>query len=171
MPTPQPIDPLYEPLTRFVNALGQFLTLNGLDVDFPQPPEEKSGNPLIDMGQIWETLKKGLAKSHQALVGVEPKVDENLQQIVAVGSEVVSMTSDPNIISPVQQLVQLAKDERADIGNLVVQLSEATSLIPILSLIGNLTGIRTQIHERRQKFIALLAALISYYGLNLPSPN
>lgn len=170
MPTPQPIDPLFDPLTQFVNAVGRFLKLNGLNVEFPQVPQE-SGNPLIDIGQLWETLKTGLAKAHHALVGVEPKVDENLQQILAVGSEVISMTSDPNIVSPVQQLMQLAKDERADLNNLILQLSEATALIPVLSFIGEVTGMRDKIHERRRKFISLLGTLIAYYGLDLPSPN
>lgn len=156
-----PADPLFDPLRRFLNAVKQFLTLNGLEVEPPQPPN--SGNPLEDQLRGWEELKAHVAEVHAALRGAAPGVDETLQQIVTVGQEIVWMTGDPGIVDPVRDIVQMALDERADIDNFMARVSNAASLLPVISFFNDMLGFQARVNQRRQMFAARLKALISYY--------
>lgn len=154
---------------RFVTAVNEFLTYKVADLD-PPPPPAKTQNPIEDIKRTWEEGKRHLRRCHTVMVGAEPEVDERLQRIISLGAEVVALTDDPHIVNPVETLVRLATELRADIGNIIARLGQATSIWTFLTLLGELVGFRTRAVERTENIAATRDSLTAYYLLQMP-PN
>jgi hypothetical protein len=167
MSAPLPKEPLDEPIMRFVTAVKEFLAIKPADVD-PPTQTAKTQNPLDDLKRSWEEGKRHLRRCHEALVGAEPEVDERLQRIVSVGSEVISLTDDPHIVGPVESLVRLASEERVDVGNIISRFGQATSVLTVLTLLAESLGFRTRSATRGKEIATTLDALTAYYLLEMP---
>jgi hypothetical protein len=163
--TPQPKDPLDDPIARFVTAVNEFLALKR-DVD--PPPKHSTGNALQDLMQNWEEFKRHIRRCHEALVGAQPEVAERLEAIVSVGCEIKALTDDPNIVNPVDGVVIRAMDERAEIGNIIPSMANATSFPAVMSLIGELLGLGTRTINRRKEIANMLNDLTAYFLLRPP---
>jgi hypothetical protein len=165
MSAPLPIDPLDEPITEFVTAVNGFLAMKA-DVD--PPLKHNTGNPVQDLQQNWEEIKRHIRRCHEALVGVQPEVAQRLDAIVLVGSEINALTDDPNIVNPVNAVVMRATDERAEVGNIIPRMANATSFPTVMSLLGELLGLGTRTITRRKEIASSLDALTAYYLLRMP---
>lgn len=166
MPAPQPKDPLDDPIARFVTAVNDFLVIRA-DVG-PPPTRSRTQNPIDDLMRNWEALKAHLRKCHAALVGAEPEVDERLQRIVSVGNEILDLTDDVLITTPVQDLVRMASEERNEIRNVIARLGDATSVPTVLALVGELVGVSSRTKERHLQIARTLDALTAYFLIRMP---
>ena len=167
MSAPLPKDPLDEPITRFVTVVNEFLAVKAADIDPPEP-QTKTQNPIEDIKRSWEELKRQLRKCHEVLVGAEPEVDERLQTIVSVGSEVIALTDDTHIVGPVENLVRMATEQRVDIKNAATRLGEATSVLTVLAVFADLAGIGKRAATRKEEIATALDDLTAYYLLQMP---
>lgn len=165
MSAPLPKDPLDEPIARFVTAVNEFLAMKA-DVD--PPPKHRTGNPLEDLQQNWAEFKRHLGRCHEALVGAQPEVAERLEAIVSVGCEIKALTDDPNIVTPVNDLVRMATEERAEIGNIIPRIGNATSFPTVMALIGELLGLGSRSVTRRQEIARRLNDLTAYFLMRTP---
>lgn len=172
MSTPLPKDPLDDPITRFVAAVNAFLEFKAADLPGPLPePPTKPQNlieAIANLKQTWEEAKRHLRKIHVALVGAEPDVDERLQSIISVGAEVVALSDDRHIIGPVEDVVRMATEHRADIKSAVTRLGEATSLPTVLAVFKDLAGFGERGTARKKKIATALDSLTAYYLLQMP---
>lgn len=167
MSAPLPKDPLDDLIAEFVTAVNEFLAFKAADVDPPMPPT-KTQNPIEDIKRSWEELKRQLRKCHEVLVGAEPEVDERLQKIVSVGSEVIALTDDRHIVCPIEDLVRMATEQRVDIKNAAKRLGDATSILTVLALLGELAGFGQRAVSRKKEIATTLDALTAYYLLQMP---
>ena len=165
MSAPLPKDPLDDPITRFVTAVNEFLAMKA-DVD--PPPKHNTGNPIDDLMRNWEEFKRHLQRCREALLGAEPEVAQRLESIISVGNEIKALTDDPNITAPVDSVVMRAIDERADIGNIITRLANATSLPTVLSMIVDLAGFGKSSLTRRREIVVMLNNLTAYFLLRPP---
>lgn len=165
MSAPIPKDPLDDLITLFVAAVNHFLDREVFKVD---PPERPRVQNLPDLMRVWEEFKRHISRMHQVWVGAEPKVKERLQKIVLLGSEVIAQSDDPYIVGPVDDLVRMASEEQAEIGNVIERLGQATSFPTVLQLIPELGGFGSRTAERRNSISAVLDSLTAYYVLQLP---
>lgn len=102
------------------------------------------------------------------MVGAEPEARAQLQKIVALGSEIVTLTDDPNIVGPIDALVRMASAEQTDIGSMVSRLGHATSVPGFLALLAEGAGLAPRNEARRSAITAALDSLTAYYLLNMP---
>ncbi|MEZ0362327.1 hypothetical protein ACAG26_01290 [Mycobacterium sp. pUA109] len=165
MNAPLPKDPLDDPISRFVTAVNEFLALNA-DVD--PAPKHNTGNPLQDLMQNWEELKRHIQRAREALIGTQDERRERLETIVSVGTEIKALTDDPYIVNPVDGVVTRATDERAEFGNIIPSMAKATSIPTVLSLLGELLGFGTRTITRRKEIADLLNDLTAYFLLRPP---
>ncbi|WP_131813716.1 hypothetical protein [Mycolicibacterium fortuitum] len=163
---PKPSDPLDDLIARFVTAVNEFLTTKA-HVD-PPPPKQNTGNPWDDLQRNWEEFKRHIRRCYEALVGAQPEVAQRLDVIVSLGCEIKALTDDPNITNPVDGVVVRATDERAEVGNIIPRMANATSFPTVMSLIGELLGLGTRTVARRKEIHAQLDALTAYYILGMP---
>lgn len=168
MSAPLPKDPLDDLISRFVNAVNEFLAMNA-DVD--PAPKHDTGNPLVDLMQNWEEFKRHIQRSREALVGSQPERQARLEVIVSVGNEIKAITDDPYIVNPVDGVVTRATDERAEFGNIIPTMAKATSFSTVMSLIGELFGFGTRTSARRKEIADLLNDLQAYYLLRPQPPE
>ncbi|WP_163731725.1 hypothetical protein [Mycobacterium gallinarum] len=166
MPAPNPQDPLDDPISRFVAAVNEFLAIKA-DVD-PLPRQPRTQNPIDDLMRNWEEFKRHLRRCYEAMVGAQPEVAQRLEQIISVGNEIKALTDDPNIVSPVDGVVMRAIDERAEIGNFIPRLANATSFPTVMSMIGELAGVGKRTVTRRKEIAAKLNDLTAYFLLRPP---
>jgi hypothetical protein len=167
VPQPQRKDPLDEPIARFVAAVNEFLAMKA-DVD-PLPTQPRIDNPLQDLMRNWEEFKRHLGRCHTALVGAQPEVAQRLEKIISVGNEIKSLTDDPNIVNPVNGVVMRAMDERAEMGNIIPRIANATSIPTVMSLIGELLGLGTRTITRRKEIAGMLNDLTAYFLMRPPA--
>ncbi|OSC26725.1 hypothetical protein B8W69_16115 [Mycobacterium vulneris] len=165
MPAPQPKDPLDDPIARFVTAVNEFIAMKR-DVD--PPSKHNTGNPIQDLMQNWQEFKRHIQRCREALVGAQPEVAQRLEQIISVGREIKALTDDPNIVNPVDAVVIRATDERAEIGNIIPRMANATSFATVMSLIGELFGLGTRTVTRRKEIAKALDDLTAYFLLRMP---
>lgn len=165
MSAPLPKDPLDEPIARFVAAVKHFLDKEKVEVESPKQVRIQN---VLDVMLVWEELKRHLGRVHQALVGAEPEAKERLQTIVSLGSVVIGLTDDPHIVGPVEDLVRMASEEQAEIGNFIERLGKATSLPAVLQLLSEATGFGSRGVARRNEIATTLDALTAYYLLQMP---
>lgn len=169
MSTPLPEDPLDDLITQFRAAVKHFLDKEPVNVEPPKLPRTK--NPLADLVQGWEPIKRHFGRIHEAMVGAEPEARKRLQKIVDLGSEVVKLTDDPNIVGPVDALVRMAADEQTDIGSLVTRLGQATSVPTVLALFAEGFGVGPRTAARRNEISVALDSLTAYYLMQMPSQD
>ena len=165
MSAPLPKNPLDDPIARFVTAVNEFLAMKA-DVD--PPPKHRTGNPWDDLQRNWEEFKRHIRRCHEALVGAQPEVAQRLENIISVGCEIKALTDDPNIVNPVDGVVMRATDERAEIGNIIPRMANATSFPTVMSLIGELLGLGTRTVTRRKEIATKLNDLTAYFLMRTP---
>lgn len=166
MPTPRPIDPLDDPIYRFVAAVNAYLAVTA-NVD---PPAKISGsqNPLEHIQRNWDEFKRHIQRSREALLGMQDERREHLETIVSIGVEIKALTDDPCIVNPVDGVVVRATDERAELGNIIPHMANATSVPTVMSLIGELFGFGTRALARRREITKMLDDLTAYFLLRPP---
>lgn len=165
MSAPLPKDPLDDPVARFVTAVNEFLAM---DANVDPAPKHNTGNPLQDLMQNWEEFKRHIQRSREALIGAQPERHERLEAIVSLGTEIKALTDDPFIVNPVNGVVIRATDERAEFGNIIPRMANATSFPTVMSLIGDLLGFGTRTIARRKEIADMLNDLTAYFLLRPP---
>lgn len=136
--------------------------------DVDPPPKHNTGNPIQDLMQNWEELKRHIQRCREVLVGAQPEVAQRLEQIISVGCEIKQLTDDPNIVNPVDAVVIRATDERAEIGNIIPRMASATSVATVMSLFGDLLGLGSRTVTRRKEIAKALNDLTAYFLLRPP---
>jgi hypothetical protein len=165
----QPKDPLDDPITRFVNAVNEFLDFKVEDIAPTKPAS--TGDPVEDIKRGWDEVKRLLRKGYDKLVGARPEVDGMLERIVSTGSEILGMTDDEHIVVPVQNAVRLASDERIEIERMTTWMGKATSIGGVTALMLELLGFGNRSKPRREQIANELNDLTAYYLMRTPPPK
>lgn len=156
-----PKDPLDDPIAEFVQAVDSFLSMN-LDLETPAPIASNPNGGLDEVKRVWEEGKKALRRLHVSFTGVQPEVTERLDAISAKGSIVLSLTEDPHIIDPVNELMGLASEVRGLNDRLGSALGKAESVLGFVFLFLELAGIKTRLEPLSARIAAARDNLISY---------
>jgi hypothetical protein len=168
MPAPQPKDPLDDPIAEFVRAVDEFLSMK---LDFEPPQQIAPAGPdgsWEDVKRVWEEGKGAIRKAHASFVGVQPEITERLEVVAAKGSVVLELTDDPHIVGPVNDLMRLMSEVRAEINRLESTLGKAASVLGFVSLILEAVGLKTRLVPLSAQIVAARDALIAYNLMRTP---
>lgn len=171
MTAPSPKDPLDDPIAEFVQAVDGFLSTN-LDFDALPPNEHAGSNPTwADIQRKWEDTKRAMRKLHTSLVGVQPEVTERLEVVTVKGAVVLSLTDDPHIVGPVNELMELMGEVRAVVTKLESLVGKAASVLGFVVLILEVVGLKARLVPLSARIVAARDNLIAYNLLRQPPPE
>lgn len=168
MSAPLPKDPLDEPIAEFVRAVDEFLSMK-LDLE---PPDQIAplgpNSSWEDVKRVWEESKRVIRKAHASFVGVQPEVTERLELVAVKGSIVLELTDDPHIVGPINDLMRLMSEVRAEISRLESTLGKAASVLGFVTLILEMAGLKTRLVPLSAQIVAARDALIAYNLMRTP---
>lgn len=166
--SPHPKDPLDDPIAHFVRAVDEFLATN---LDFEPPPQASNEGGLEALKRNWEELKRAIRKIHASIAGAQPEFTERLRLIAARGVVVLDLTDDPYIVNPVNDLMRMASELRADIDKLETILGKATSILGVVVMVLEMAGIKARITPLQSQIAAARDDLIAYNLMRTPPPE
>lgn len=168
MSTPLPHDPIDDAVTEFVRAIDAFLAMD-LGFEVPAPTTQNPNGGWDELKRVYEELKQKLRKAHVAFKGVEPEIIKRLEVVTAKGSAVLEITSDPNIVAPVQDLNGMAAELQVILNRFGTALGKAESLLGVFALLLELLGLKQRLDPMSARFTAARDNLIAY-NLMRPRP-
>lgn len=164
----QPIDPLDDQISEFLQAVDSFLTMN-VGFETPVPIASNPDGGWDEVKRVWEEGKQAFRKMHASFMGVQPAVNEKLEDVSAKGSIILGLTEDPHIIDPVNELMGLASEVRREFDRFGSALGKAASVLGFVSLILELSGMKTRLVPLSTRIVAARDNLIAY-NLMRPRP-
>ena len=153
---------------EFVRAVDEFLSMK---LDF-EPPDQIAplgpNSSWEDVKRVWEESKRVIRKAHASFVGVQPEITERLELVAVKGSIVLELTDDPHIVGPINDLMRLMSEVRAEISRLESTLGKAASVLGFVTLILEMAGLKTRLVPLSAQIVAARDALIAYNLMRTP---